>query len=65
MFVYNLGAIWDNVALRQKLVSERVAISSRLYRLALNKAEEHSGRGKALGTELGGRELSSRVTSRF
>ena len=33
--------------------------------LALNKTEEHLGRGNALGTELGGRELFSRVTSRF
>ena len=35
-----------------------------LLGLALNKTEEHLGRGKALGTELDGRQLSSRVTSK-
>ena len=32
--------------------------------LALNKTEEQLGRGKALGTELDGRQLSSRVPSK-
>ena len=52
------------MALSQKMVSEWYDIFEPLG-LALNKTEEHFGRGKALGTDLGGRELSSRVTSRF
>ena len=32
--------------------------------LALHKTEEHMGLGEAAGTELDGREFSSRVTSR-
>ena len=63
MFVCNLGAICDNVALSQKMVSEWSGVFE-LFGLALHKTEEHMGRGEALGTELDGRELSSRVTSK-
>ena len=63
VFVCNLGAICDNVALSQKMVSEWSDIFEPLG-LALHKTEEHMGRGEALGTELDGRELSSRVTSK-
>ena len=63
VFAYNLEAICDNVALSQKMVSEWSDIFEPLG-LALHKTEEHLGRGEALGTELDGRELSSRVTSK-
>ena len=63
VFVCNLGAICDNVALSQKMVSEWSDIFKPLG-LALHKTEEHMGRGEALGTELDGRELSPRVTSK-
>ena len=63
MFVCNLGAICDNVALSQQMVSEWSDIFEPLG-LALHKTEERTGRGEALGTELDGRELSPRVTSK-
>ena len=56
-----LGAICDNAALNQKMVSEWTDVFEPLG-LALDKAEEQMGLGEALGTELDGRELSSRVT---
>ena len=63
VFVYNLGAICDKVALSQQMVSEWSDIFEPLG-LALHKTEERTGRGEALGTELDGRKLSSRVTSK-
>ena len=63
MFVDNLGATCDNADLSQKMVSEWTEIFPPLG-LALHTTEEHVGLGEALGTELDGREFSSRVTSR-
>ena len=63
VFVDNLGATFDNVALSQKMVSEWTEIFEPIA-LARHKTEERVGLGKALGTELDGRELSSQVTSK-
>ena len=63
VFADNLGAICDNVALIRKMVSEWTEIFEPLG-LALHKTEEPVGLVEALGTELDGRELSSRVTSK-
>ena len=63
MFVDNLGAICDNVALSQKMVFEWTEIFEP-FGSALHKTGKHMGLGEALGTELDGRELSSRVTSK-
>ena len=52
VFVDTLGTICDHVALSHKMVSEWSDIFERL------------GLGEALGTELDGRELFSRVTSK-
>ena len=63
MFVDNLGAMCDSAALSKQMVSEWTEIFETLG-LALHKTEEHVGLAEALGTELDGREFSSRVTSK-
>ena len=64
MFVDNLGAICDNVALSQKNGIRMDRHLRTPWFLALHKTEEQMGLGDALGTALDGRDFASRVTSK-